>query len=189
MAGECLHSLIEEQARLRPEAIAVLEAQEQLSYRDLNRRATGCRGGLQQLGVGPDVLVGVAAERSIGLVVALLGVLKAGGAYLPLDPEYPEERLAYMMADSGLAGVGYARGAVEASTGRSSPSCVPRSARRAGLRGRGLRGAGAGAHSAPAESRLLHLYLRLHWTAERSLDLASECRAPPADVRGALSFR
>ncbi|MBC3424038.1 AMP-binding protein, partial [Pseudomonas sp. RW3S2] len=57
---------------------------------------------LQAAGVGPDVLVGVAAERSVEMVVALLAVIKAGGAYVPLDPEYPRERLAYMIEDSGI---------------------------------------------------------------------------------------
>ncbi|MBF8653413.1 AMP-binding protein, partial [Pseudomonas putida] len=54
-------------------------------------------------GVGPDVLVGIAAERSLELVIGLLAILKAGGAYLPLDPDYPEERLAYMIEDSRMA--------------------------------------------------------------------------------------
>ncbi|MCI1041515.1 AMP-binding protein, partial [Pseudomonas putida] len=57
---------------------------------------------LREQGVGPDVLVGIAAERSVDMVIGLLGILKAGGAYVPLDPEYPAERLAYMMQDSGI---------------------------------------------------------------------------------------
>ncbi|WP_284386583.1 AMP-binding protein, partial [Pseudomonas putida] len=58
---------------------------------------------LIERGVGPDVLVGIAMERSLDMVVGLLGILKAGGAYVPLDPEYPEDRLSYMFADSGIA--------------------------------------------------------------------------------------
>ncbi|MFG0553482.1 AMP-binding protein, partial [Pseudomonas sp. yb_9] len=72
------------------------------SYRELNRRANQLAHKLREQGVGPDVLVGIAAERSVDMVIGLLGILKAGGAYVPLDPEYPAERLAYMMQDSGI---------------------------------------------------------------------------------------
>ncbi|MDG9931368.1 MULTISPECIES: AMP-binding protein, partial [unclassified Pseudomonas] len=68
----------------------------------LNRRANRLAGLLRQRGVGPDVRVGIAAERGPELVVGLLGILKAGGGYLPLDPKYPRERLAYMLEDSGV---------------------------------------------------------------------------------------
>ncbi|WP_430445626.1 MAG: non-ribosomal peptide synthase/polyketide synthase [Pseudomonas piscis] len=97
-----VHQLIEEQVALAPEAPALVFAQQRLSYAELNRRANRLAHRLIQAGVGPDVLVGLAVERSIEMVVGLLAVLKAGGAYVPLDPEYPRERLAYMLEDSGV---------------------------------------------------------------------------------------
>ncbi|WP_431129244.1 amino acid adenylation domain-containing protein [Variovorax paradoxus] len=99
---EPVHRTIERQARLQPNATALLFGDEALSFSDLNRRANRLAHRLIALGVKPDALVGIAMERSVELVVAILGVLKAGGAYLPLDPEYPAERLAYMVQDSGL---------------------------------------------------------------------------------------
>jgi len=98
----CLHTLIAAQAAARPEAIAVTYLNQQLSYGELNARANQWAHRLIELGVGPDVLVGVAVERSLDMVVGLLAVLKAGGAYLPLDPQYPQDRLAYMIEDSGI---------------------------------------------------------------------------------------
>jgi amino acid adenylation domain-containing protein len=74
-----------------------------LTYRELNRRANRLAHDLRRRGVGPDMLVGVCLPPSIDLVVALLAVLKAGGAYLPLDPAYPAERLAFMIEDAGIA--------------------------------------------------------------------------------------
>ena len=69
--------------------LAVVYEDQQLTYDDLNRRANQLAHHLQRLGVGPEVLVGVAAERSVELMIALLGILKAGGAYVPIDPSYP----------------------------------------------------------------------------------------------------
>ncbi|MBV6289200.1 amino acid adenylation domain-containing protein, partial [Pseudomonas aegrilactucae] len=73
-----------------------------LSYAELNSRANQLAHALIARGVGPDVLVGIAAERSIEMVVGLLAILKAGGAYVPLDPEYPRERLSYLFEDSAI---------------------------------------------------------------------------------------
>ncbi|WP_422631286.1 AMP-binding protein, partial [Pseudomonas proteolytica] len=74
-----------------------------LTFAQLNQQANRLAHRLIESGVGPDVLVGIAVQRSVDLVVGLLAILKAGGAYIPLDPAYPEDRLAYMMQDSGLA--------------------------------------------------------------------------------------
>jgi amino acid adenylation domain-containing protein len=97
----CLHQLIEAQAKRTPDAIAVVMGKEQISYRALDERASQLANYLQQRGVGPETLVGVFLERSIDMVVALLGVLKAGGAYIPLDPAYPTERIAFILEDAG----------------------------------------------------------------------------------------
>ncbi|WP_422396269.1 amino acid adenylation domain-containing protein [Pseudomonas trivialis] len=95
-----VQQLIEAQVSRTPDAQALVFAAESLSYAQMNARANRLAHRLIQQGVGPDVLVGVAMERSIEMVVALLAVLKAGGAYVPLDPDYPRDRLAYMLEDS-----------------------------------------------------------------------------------------
>jgi amino acid adenylation domain-containing protein len=94
--------LIERQARARPDAGALVFGDETLSYGELNARANRVAHRLIALGVGPEVLVGIATERSIEMVVGILAIVKAGGAYVPLDPEYPADRLAYMVQDSGI---------------------------------------------------------------------------------------
>ena len=96
----CLHRLFEAQVEKTPEAVAVVFEDEQLTYRELNRRANQLAHHLKKLGVEADVLVGLCVERSLEMVVAIFGVLKAGGAYVPLDPAYPKERLAFMIEDS-----------------------------------------------------------------------------------------
>ena len=100
--GQWVHHLFEAQVLAQPHAAAVAFGSERLDYAELNRRANRLAHRLIDAGVGPDVLVGLAVERSIEMVVGLLAVLKAGGAYVPLDPEYPRERLAYMLEDSGV---------------------------------------------------------------------------------------
>ncbi|MET3717903.1 non-ribosomal peptide synthase/polyketide synthase [Pseudomonas sp. PvP001] len=96
-----LPALIAEQVRATPDALALVHGDTRLSYAELDARANQLAHWLQGQGVGPDVPVAVCAERSVELVVALLGVIKAGGAYLPLDPEHPRERLQGMLEDSG----------------------------------------------------------------------------------------
>ena len=98
-----IHRLFEEQAERMGNTLAVVYEDRQLTYDDLNRRANQLAHHLQRLGVGPEVLVGVAAERSVELMIALLGILKAGGAYVPIDPAYPAARVEYMLADSGVS--------------------------------------------------------------------------------------
>lgn len=95
----CIHHLFETQAERTPHATAVVCEGKHLTYGQLNRRANQLAHRLQRLGVGPDMVVGLCMERSLEMVVGLLGVLKAGAAYLPLDPQYPKERLAFMIKD------------------------------------------------------------------------------------------
>ncbi|MFZ0751733.1 MAG: amino acid adenylation domain-containing protein, partial [Pyrinomonadaceae bacterium] len=101
--GQSLHHLFEQQVERFPQAIALVCADQQLTYRQLNSRANQLAHHLLNLGVGPDVLVGIMMQRSLEMVVAILAVLKAGGAYLPLDPDYPQQRHSFMFQDSGLA--------------------------------------------------------------------------------------
>ena len=98
--NRCLHELFEEQAARSPGAVAVVFEDTQLSYGELNAKANRLAHYLRRRGVGPEVIVGLCVERSLEMVIGLLGVLKAGGAYLPLDPSYPRERLAYMIEDA-----------------------------------------------------------------------------------------
>jgi amino acid adenylation domain-containing protein/non-ribosomal peptide synthase protein (TIGR01720 family) len=99
----CIHQLFEAQVERTPEAVAVVFGDEQLTYRELNRRANQLAHHLRSLGVGPDVLVGICVQRSLEMVVGLLGILKAGGAYVPLDPTYPQQRLAFMLEDAQVS--------------------------------------------------------------------------------------
>jgi amino acid adenylation domain-containing protein len=96
----CIHRLFEIQAERTPDAVAAESEGRSLTYRQLNERANRLARALRDRGVGPDVLVGVGLARSTDLAVALLAVLKAGGAFVPLDPDYPAERLAAMLEDS-----------------------------------------------------------------------------------------
>jgi amino acid adenylation domain-containing protein len=98
----CVHEQFEAQVEHQPEAAAVIFESQRLSYRELNRRANGLARQLRQRGVGPEVVVGICMEASIEMVVAILGVLKASGAYLPLDAAYPDERLSYMLTDADV---------------------------------------------------------------------------------------
>jgi amino acid adenylation domain-containing protein len=98
-----IHALFAAQAAASPEALAVLAQEGRLTYRQLDRRANHLAHRLRQAGVGPESLVGIAAERSLAGIVGLLAILKAGGAYLPLDPAYPAERLAFMIGDAGAS--------------------------------------------------------------------------------------
>ncbi|NJM75031.1 MAG: LLM class flavin-dependent oxidoreductase [Acaryochloridaceae cyanobacterium RU_4_10] len=96
----CIHELFERQVEQTPDAIAVVFAGQELTYRELNERANRLAHYLQLQGVGPDVLVGLYLERSLELMVGLLGIHKAGGAYVPLDPDFPRDRIAFMVQDS-----------------------------------------------------------------------------------------
>ncbi len=98
---KCIHELFGEQAEKNPDAVALIDEDRQLPYRELNRRANQLAHYLKQFGIGPEVVVGICMERSMEMIVGLLAILKAGGAYVPLDPSYPKERLAFMLQDSG----------------------------------------------------------------------------------------
>ncbi len=98
-----LHGLIETQVQRTPEAVALVFEGTQLTFGQLDRRANQLANYLRGLGMGPESLVGICVERSVEMVVGLLGILKAGSAYVPLDPEYPAERLAFMLADAKVA--------------------------------------------------------------------------------------
>ncbi|WP_349877441.1 amino acid adenylation domain-containing protein [Micromonospora sp. HUAS YX12] len=97
---QTLHGPIEARAAATPDAVAVTIDGHSRTYAELNAQANRVAHRLRAAGVGPETLVGVCAERSVELVAGLLGVLKAGGAYLPLDPEYPADRLAFMVGDA-----------------------------------------------------------------------------------------
>jgi amino acid adenylation domain-containing protein len=95
-----IHGRFEAQVARTPDAIAVTLGDRDLTYRALNQRANQLAHYLRKRGVGPDVFVGICADRTIELVVGLLGILKAGGTYVPIDPQYPPDRRAFMLQDS-----------------------------------------------------------------------------------------
>ena len=100
---QCIHQLFEEQVAKNPDAVAVIYEQECLTYQQLNQKANQLAHYLQSLGIKTEELVGVCVERSPLIIIGILGILKAGAAYLPLDPSYPPNRLIYMVEDSGVS--------------------------------------------------------------------------------------
>ena len=99
---KCVHELFEEQVERTPEAMAVECNDKRLTYRSLNERANQLAHLLKSLGVGPETIVGICVDRSLDMVVALLGVLKAGGALVPIDPDLPRERIKFIVADAQM---------------------------------------------------------------------------------------
>jgi non-ribosomal peptide synthetase component F len=99
-SGGCVHELVEAQAEQNPTAVAAEHEGRQLSYAELNAQANQLARLLRQKGVSRDVAVAICLKRSLELPIALLAVLKAGGACVPLDPDYPKDRLAYILQDS-----------------------------------------------------------------------------------------
>lgn len=99
----CIHQLFEAQVELTPNAIALIDGDIQLTYQQLNQRANQVAHYLRRQGIKPETLVGLYVERSVEMLVGLLGILKASGAYLPLDSAYPQERLAVMLADAQVS--------------------------------------------------------------------------------------
>lgn len=99
-ADQCVHTLFEAQAARHPDRLAVVFAEQQLTYGALNARANQLAHYLRSLGIGPESFVAICIERSADLLVGILAILKAGGTYVPLDPTYPGERLTYMLEDT-----------------------------------------------------------------------------------------
>ena len=100
-----VHNLIEEQARRTPDRVAAIFRDRSLTYRDLSERIAALAADLRARGIGPEQIVAVCLERSLEMLIALVAVLKAGAAYLPLDPAFPRERTSLMLADSGAVAV------------------------------------------------------------------------------------
>jgi amino acid adenylation domain-containing protein len=100
---KCIHELFAAQVERTPDAIAVVFAGQKLTYRELDEQANQLAHYLQSLGVKAEVMVGLCVERSLEMMVGLLGILKAGGVYVPIDPAYPQERIAYILSDSQLS--------------------------------------------------------------------------------------
>ncbi|WP_407883843.1 non-ribosomal peptide synthetase, partial [Scytonema sp. NUACC26] len=99
----CIHQLFEAQVEQTPNAVAIVYEDQQLTYRELNQRANQLARYLQSLGVKPEVLVGIYTGRSIEMIIGLLGILKSGGAYLPLDTECPLERLSLLLEETQIS--------------------------------------------------------------------------------------
>ncbi|MCW5314094.1 amino acid adenylation domain-containing protein [Nostoc sp. KVJ3] len=99
---DCIHKLFESQVERSPDAVAIEQEAQKLTYRELSDRTNQLAHYLQNLGVKPEMLVGICVDRSLEMIVGLLAILKAGGAYVPLDPAYPKERLADILEDTQL---------------------------------------------------------------------------------------
>jgi amino acid adenylation domain-containing protein len=121
---KCVHELFEDQVRRSPEAVAVDFEGQELTYKELNRRANQLGHYLKRVGVGPETRVGICMERGLEMVVGLLGILKAGGAYVALDPDFPAERLKFIVDDSSLAVVATQSGLLDRLPGSATVICV-----------------------------------------------------------------
>ncbi|MDH6349569.1 linear gramicidin non-ribosomal peptide synthetase LgrD [Brevibacillus sp. 1238] len=99
---KCVHEMIEEMVSKAPDSIALIVGEQRVTYGELNRQANQLAHSLRKQGVGPEVLVGICAERTVEMMIGLLAILKAGGAYVPIDPAYPAERIAYIIGHSQI---------------------------------------------------------------------------------------
>ena len=98
----CIHELFENQVERAPNSVAVVSENEELSYGELNQRANQLANYLKNRGVGSNTFVGICVERSLEMIIAVLAILKTGAAYVPLDPEYPKQRLTFMLQDAAV---------------------------------------------------------------------------------------
>jgi amino acid adenylation domain-containing protein len=122
---KCVHQLFEEQVERTPDAAAVVFESQKLTYRELNQRANQLAHYLIRLGVEPEQLVGIFMARSLEMVVAVLGILKAGAAYVPLDPESPKERLVFFLQDTKISIVVTQQPLIERlPSGEAHPMCL-----------------------------------------------------------------
>ena len=96
----CVHDLVTRRAAQQPDSVAIVFGAERITYRDLNSRANQIANYLIKHGAGPDVLIGIFARRTPALLAGILGILKAGSAYVPIDPSYPKDRLQYILEDA-----------------------------------------------------------------------------------------
>lgn len=119
----CVHHLFEAQVESTPDNPALIAADRRLTYRELDERAERVADRLRALGVGPDVLVAICAERSVEMVAGILGILKAGGAYVPLDPAYPKARLDQILDDS-RAGILLTQSKVSDKLGKTAATVI-----------------------------------------------------------------
>ena len=101
----CVHQWVEQQVERTPDAIALTFQNQRLTYDELNRRANQVAHYLQSIGIGPEHHVGIRMDRCLEMVVAILGILKAGAVYVPLDPDYPQERLDYIQSHAKITTV------------------------------------------------------------------------------------
>ena len=100
--NQCFQDLFEAQVKATPDAVAIVFEHEQLTYHQLNFRANQLAYYLRELGVKPEFLVGLCIERSLLMIIAILGILKPGGAYVPLEPTYPSDRISFMLEDANI---------------------------------------------------------------------------------------
>ena len=183
-----VHELVDAQASRTPHALAVAAGGESLTYACLTQRATVLARLLRARGVGPESLVAVCLDRSVDLVVALLGVLKAGGAYLPLEPSTPRARIKAILEDAGASLV-ITRTALRNGLPHEGPPrlCVDGDAHADPFRAATLRRGGHKSGSA----RIRHLHVGIHRHTERRRDHApvidESGRVAPAYVPGRAS--
>ncbi|MEL6558317.1 MAG: amino acid adenylation domain-containing protein [Bacteroidota bacterium] len=121
---QTLVDLFETQAAKSPKATAIVFEGESLTYQQLNERSNQLAGFLSKQGIGPDKLVGISINRSLEMLIGILGILKSGGAYVPIDPEYPQDRIDYMLEDSGVSVILTSGDCVESFSGKDQLEIV-----------------------------------------------------------------